>query len=216
MKIAIDGTAASGKGTLGKRLSKTLQLPYLDTGLLFRQTAYLYLKSKKSHCIDIFIDPETLNKVMNEINIKNLNFTTLQEDLYGKFASKIARIMDVRKKLKKIQLNFAKEMLKEKGGCILDGRDIGTNILPNADYKFFVDAPLNIRAERRYKQLQLNNNSLKLKEIELDLKIRDYQDKTREHAPLTKTKDSIYLNTGELDPSEVEKKALSFIKIKDF
>ena len=118
----------------------------------------------------------------------------------------------VRSKLKILQIEFVENMTKKKGGCILDGRDIGTKILPNADFKFYVDAPLEIRAKRRFEQLYSNDKSIKFKNILIDLEKRDYNDKSRDNSPLVLSKDSILLNTEFLNPNQVLKKALSYIK----
>ena len=115
-------------------------------------------------------------------------------------------------KLKILQIDYAKIMTKTEGGCILDGRDIGTEILPNADFKFYVDAPLEIRAKRRFKQLYSNNKSIEFKNILFDLEKRDFNDKSRKNSPLIHSKDSILLNTEFLNPNQVLKKAIYYIK----
>ena len=209
MKIAIDGTAASGKGTLSNLLSKTLKLPRLDTGLLYRKVAFKYIKLfPKQNTIDNSI----LKNILNNFDINDLDPESLQHDLYGNFASIIGKLDFVRYKLKKIQIEFVENMTKTKGGCILDGRDIGTKILPNADFKFYVDAPLKTRAKRRFEQLYTNDKSIEFKNIFFDLERRDFSDKSRDNSPLILSKDSILLNTEFLNPNEVLKKALSHIK----
>ena len=212
MKIAIDGTAASGKGTLSKLLSKALNLPNLDTGLLYRKVAFKYIKSIKSYPEQNTIDDSILNNILNDFDLNDLDQKTLKNDLYGNFASIIGKLDFVRYKLKIIQIEFVENMTKTKGGCILDGRDIGTKILPNADFKFYVDAPLKIRAKRRFEQLYSNDTSIKFENILLDLEKRDFSDKSRDNSPLILSKDSILLNTEFLNPNEVLKKALSYIK----
>ena len=212
MKIAIDGTAASGKGTLGKRLSKILKLPYLDTGLLYRKTAFMYINSKNPFTEDIAVDISELDKVLEKINFEKLDAEMLKDDLYGTFASKIGKLNKVRDKLKIIQIKYVKEMLKKKGGCILDGRDIGTEIMPNADYKFYVDASIEVRAKRRFDQLSSKQKSLDFNKILSDLKKRDSSDKSRINSPLIVAKESILIDSGLLNPLEVETKALSYIK----
>ena len=212
MKIAIDGTAASGKGTLSNLLSNELKLPRLDTGLLYRKLAFLYIKSVKLIPTQNTIDNSVLKTILNDFNLNNLSQETLKQDLYGNFASRIGKLDFVRNKLKIIQIEFVESMTKKKGGCILDGRDIGTKILPNADFKFYVDAPLEIRAERRFKQLYSNDKSIKFKNIVVDLEKRDFYDKSRENSPLILSEDSILLNTEFLKPSKVLKKALYYIK----
>ena len=103
-------------------------------------------------------------------------------------------------------------MTKKKGGCILDGRDIGTEILPNADFKFYIDAPIETRAKRRFKQLYSSNKSIEFKNILLDLEKRDISDKSRKNSPLILSKDSILIDTEFLNPHQVLKKVLNYIK----
>ena len=212
MKIAIDGTAASGKGTLSDHLSKELKLPRLDTGLLYRKLAFMYIKSVKSALTQNTIEDCTLKSILNDFDLNDLNPETLQKDLYGNFASRIGKLDFVRNKLKIIQIQFAENMTKKKGGCILDGRDIGTEIIPNADFKFYIDAPIEIRAKRRFKQLHSIDKSIKFKNILLDLEKRDISDKSRKNSPLISAKDSIFINTEFLNPRQTLKKALHYVK----
>ena len=212
MKIAIDGTAASGKGTLSCHLSKVLKLPRLDTGLLYRKVAFSYINSMKSLSLQKHIDNEILENVLNDFDFNDLDPETLKQDLYGNFASVIGQLDFVRNKLKIHQIEFVENMTKKLGGCILDGRDIGTKILPNADFKFYVDAPIKIRAERRYKQLYSNDKLIEFKKIILDLEKRDFTDKSRKNSPLVLSKDYILLDTEFLNPEQVLKKALYYIK----
>ena len=212
MKIAIDGTAASGKGTLSENLSEKFKLPRLDTGLLYRKLAFIYIKSSKLIPTLNAIDNSILKSILDDFDLNNLESETLKQDLYGNFASRIGKLDFVRKKLKIIQIEFAENMIKKKGGCILDGRDIGTEILPDADFKFYIDAPIETRAKRRYKQLYSTNKSIEFKNILLDLEKRDISDKSRKNSPLILSKDSILIDTEFLNPHQVLKKALYYIK----
>ena len=212
MKIAIDGTAASGKGTLSKHLSKELKLPRLDTGMLYRKLAFMYIKSIKLSSIQNIIDNSILKNILKDLNLNDLGSETLKQDLYGNFASRIGKLDFVRNKLKIIQIEFAENMTKIKGGCILDGRDIGSEILPNADFKFYIDAPIKTRAKRRYEQLYSIDKSIEFKNILLDLEKRDISDKSRKNSPLILLNDSIFIETEFLNPQQVFKKALNYIK----
>ena len=212
MKIAIDGTAASGKGTLSENLSKELKLPRLDTGLLYRKLAFMYIKSLKLIPTQNTIDNSILKTILNDFDLNDLEPETLKQDLYGNFASRIGKLNFVRNKLKIIQIDFVENMIKKKGGCILDGRDIGTEILPNADFKFYIDAPIETRAKRRFKQLYSTNKSIEFKNILLDLEKRDISDKSRKNSPLILSEDSILIDTEFLNPYQVLKKALYYIK----
>ena len=212
MKIAIDGTAASGKGTLSNLLSKALELPRLDTGLLYRKLAFTYIESTKLLPTQNTINKYILKNILNNFDLYDLDAETLKDDLYGNFASMIGKLDFVRNKLKILQIEFVNNMTKTKGGCILDGRDIGSKILPNADFKFYIDAPLKIRAKRRFEQLHINDKSIELKNIIIDLEKRDLSDKSRKNSPLILSKDSILIDTELLNPEEVLEKALSYIK----
>ena len=212
MQIAIDGTAASGKGTLSNLLSNALNLPRLDTGLIYRKVAFTYINYIKLIPETDVIDNSVLKKILNNFDLNDLDPETLNDDIYGNFASIIGKYDFVRSKLKIIQIEFVEKMTEKKGGCILDGRDIGTEILPNADFKFYIDAPIKIRAKRRFEQLYSNDKSIKFKNILIDLEKRDYNDKSRDNSPLILSKDSFLLNTEFLNPNQVLKKALSYIK----
>ena len=153
-----------------------------------------------------------MKNILNNFDLNNLESETLKHELYGNVASSIGKLDFVRNKLKILQIEFVENMMKSKGGCILDGRDIGTKILPNADFKFYVDAPIKTRAKRRYKQLYSNDRSIKFKNILFDLEKRDFSDKSRDNSPLIVSKDAILLNTEFLNPNQVLKKALYYIK----
>ena len=158
------------------------------------------------------IDNSILKNILNDFDFNNLDPETLRQDLFGNLASIIGKLDFVRNKLKVLQIKFVDNMTNTKGGCILDGRDIGTEIIPNADFKFYVDAPLEIRAKRRYAQLYLRDKSIKLKTIMFDLEKRDLSDKSRKNSPLTRSNQSILIDTELLNPNQVLKKALCYIK----
>ena len=153
-----------------------------------------------------------LDKIIQETNFNDLDAKSLQNELYGIYASKIAKFQIVRNKLKEIQINFSNQMLNDRSGCILDGRDIGTNILPNANYKFFIDANLEVRAKRRYEQLLSSSNTVDYNDILLNLKKRDGNDKYRSNSPLKPAKDAICIDTTSILPDNVVSIALSYIK----
>ncbi len=220
MKIAIDGTAGSGKGTLSKRLSKTLNYPYLDTGLLYRKVALEYknkfLKTKEKK---IIIIRNEILKVLENINFEKIESKELRHESIGFLASEIAKIPELREKLNYSQTSFAKEMQKTKGGCIIDGRDIGTNILPNAEVKIFVDASIKKRTERRIKELNLFDlNKQKkdhiFKSIFEEISLRDKSDYNRKISPLKIPEDALKIDTSLLTPQEVENIAINYIAQK--
>lgn len=201
--IAIDGPSASGKGTLSDLLSKKFNIPHLNTGGLYRGTA--------RKCIENNVDLNDekavceIAKTLTKEDIDNsLNFT---EDMGGK-ASIVAKIQCVRDALFQFQKNFA----NQEGGAILDGRDIGTVICPDADYKFFVIASAEKRAERRYKEMLEKGKKADYNIILQQLKDRDEKDMNREASPFKKADDAILIDTTNKNIQEVFEYVLSFIK----
>ena len=153
--VAIDGTAASGKGTLGKKIAEHFDFHYLDTGILYRVVAF-------SLQYDSDFSKISAQKVQNALNLltnKNFNITSLRNEKITQKASEISKNKIVRDSLLSYQRDFA----FQNGGSVLDGRDIGTVVCPDADVKIFVDADVKIRAKRRYDQLFINNKDLNLK-----------------------------------------------------
>ena len=215
MKIAIDGTAASGKGTLSTLLSNELKLPRLDTGLLYRKLAFIYIKSVKLINTQNTIDYSVLKTILNDFDLNNLDPETLKQDLYGNFASRIGKLDFVRNKLKIIQIEFVESMTKKNGGCILDGRDIGTKILPNADFKFYVDAPLEIRAKRRFNELIEKGQNVVLEDILESLKKRDESDMNRAISPLKIPNNAHIIDTSSLKPDAIVDKILNLYTITE-
>ncbi|MBE6446993.1 MAG: (d)CMP kinase [Alphaproteobacteria bacterium] len=171
--IAIDGPAGSGKGTLARKLASHFGFMYLDTGKLYRAVAYL---NKSIN--------ETLNLAAREIFdvITNIPDSDLRTAEIGQRASEIAKNTEIRSKMTKIQRDFAE--LQNGHGFVLDGRDIGTVVFPDAMCKLFITADLKIRAERRLQDLRKNGEKITYDEVLNQLANRDYQDTHREIAPL--------------------------------
>ncbi len=195
--IAIDGTAGSGKGTLAKSLSKKLNFDHLDTGILYRIYAYetVLNKNKKINLEEWFKSESDFNK--------------LRTEKISKIASTISQQKSVRAVLVDIQRNFANT--PPNGiGSVIDGRDIGSVIIPKAEIKFFIDADVEIRAERRVNQLNLKKseyqNTLK------NMIARDEKDSNRKHSPMIRPLDSHFIDTSNIDAEEVLKKAIRYIK----
>ena len=192
--IAIDGMAASGKGTLSKKLATHFGYDYLDTGLLYRRTAY--------EAIIANIDLDNLAEVLKVA--KNIDYTqSISEDLHtdeiGSVASRIAVYKGLRKELNKIQLDFP----NGRKGVVIDGRDIGTVIFPNADLKFFITASLEERAKRRYLQLKNKGKEIIFDVVLRDLKERDERDSKRLVAPTVAASDAVIIDSSELDADDV-------------
>ena len=201
-KIAIDSPAAAGAGTLAKSLAKHYNLIYLDTGKIFRYVAYLKLRFPKK-----FNDKFIKSKIKN-LKIKDLSNKSLLSDNVAIEASVIAKKISIRKLVHSFQLEIAYYPPKKYNGSVLDGRNITYEILPDAEFKFFITANLKTRAKRRYKELKPINNLITLDEVLKSIKKRDKSDYNRKISPLKKTKDSVLINTTNLS------KRACFLKIK--
>lgn len=214
MIIAIDGEAASGKGTLSKLLAKHLNFAYLDTGLLYRAIAYLTVVNNVNTN-----DYEEVARLSNKIDEQILLNPILKSNDIANIASIVAQIGGVRTALLKFQQDFAKNY-SQKGflGAILDGRDIGTHVIPNADIKFYITASLDERAKRRFLELETNIDNLsenpKYIEYLNSLKARDDADKNRTHNPLKPAEDSIIIDTTTMNVEESLSLLLRLLKEK--
>ena len=206
--VAIDGTAASGKGTLAKKTANHFGFKYLDTGILYRVVAY-YLKSSEIHSE---ISKQNVQDSLRLLFNKDFQLSHLRNEEISLKASIISKNKIVRDNL----LTYQREFAKQKGGTVLDGRDIGTVVCPNADIKIFVDADIEIRAKRRYDQyLKKNSDSnLNLSDIIDDLTKRDYIDKNRQLSPLVSAKDSYLLDTSNITSDDGLKKIIQIISRK--
>ena len=202
LKIAIDSPAAAGAGTLAKAISKHYNLFYLDTGKLYRFIAYLKIKFPKK------FNNKFIKSKINSLRIKDLADNNLLSDEVGTEASIISKIKSIRKIVYSIQINFAYNPPKRYKGSCLDGRDITYNIIPDADFKFYITANLKTRALRRYKELKRLKKKITYIRVLKSIKKRDKSDLNRKIAPLKKTKDSLLINTTNLN------KRSCFLKIK--
>ena len=210
MIIAIDGSAASGKGTLAKELALRLNYDYLDTGALYRAVALSLVKVG----MDVnYIDENQAVKCASELDLTLTKSPEIRTDRVASLASKIASLATVRAELLTLQRTFAAAPPSGKG-AVLDGRDIGTIILPNADLKFFIDANIGIRADRRTKELLHRGQSAIFRDVLADMKIRDYRDRTRLVAPLRAAEDAISIDTSNIDADALVVLALSYFKTK--
>ena len=202
IKIAIDSPAAAGAGTLGKAIAKHYNLAYLDTGKVYRLIALLKIRSPKKYNFKF------IKKKINKLKITDLEDKKLISDEVGTEASKIAKNKNIRNLIHSFQTSYAYNPPKKYNGSCLDGRDITYNIVPDANFKFFVTANLKTRALRRYKELKGLKKSVTYIEVLKSIKNRDKNDYNRKIAPLKKTKDSILINTSKLS------KRACFLKIK--
>ena len=208
MIIAIDGTAASGKGTLGRTLAMRLDLDYLDTGQLYRAVGYAALAAS----LDLnTATPEEIADIASKLDLSQSFGAELRTTDVGEAASKVAALGEVRQALLRKQRDFAEQPPHGKG-AVLDGRDIGTVVLPDADAKFYVDAAADIRANRRHLELVAAGETIEFSEVLSDLIKRDCRDKNRTVAPLIAADDAFFIDSSTKNAEEVLELALSCLQ----
>jgi CMP/dCMP kinase len=228
MLIAIDGPAASGKGTVAKQIAAHYGLEYLDTGRLYRLVGWELLKQNKtvipakagiqsqnkqnSEGLDSSFrwnDNSVLaTKIAKSLDLSKIGSEEIEAEEVGMAASIVSAIPEVRAAL----LEFQRTIAKSPKGAVLDGRDIGTIICPNADFKFFITAEPKARAKRRYLQLKGKGKKVKEQEILNDIIARDKRDSNRDVAPLVPAIDAIYIDTTNLGVEEVFEKVKGVIE----
>ena len=207
MIIAIDGSAASGKGTLAKRVAAEFGYDYLDTGALYRAVALRLINTGVNSSN---IDEKQAVNAASKLDLSLTQTAEIRTDKVAALASIVAAIGAVRAELLSLQRAFATAPPSGKG-AVLDGRDIGTIVLPDADIKFFIDADLDIRAERRTKELLQAGQSVMFHDVLADMKTRDDRDRTRLVAPLKAADDAITIDSSKIDAAVVLELALSHI-----
>jgi len=199
--IAIDGPSAAGKGTLALRLATHFRLPHLDTGLLYRAVGLGAEKSGRPAA-----------EVATDLQPSDLADPDLRTDRAGQAASKVAALPEVRANL----LNFQKKFASQASGAVLDGRDIGTVICPDAPVKLFVTASPEARAERRYQELRERGVDTIKPRVLAEMAERDRRDSERAAAPLRAAPDAFLLDTSDMDADAAFAAALAFIERKGF
>jgi len=207
MIIAIDGTLASGKGTLAKKLATHFNLPHMDTGALYRATGVAAMRAK----VDLS-DEEACADIASKLELSLYPDAELRTAEAGQAASKVAALPKVRQALFDLQRSFA----MQEGGAVLDGRDIGTVVCPEADVKFWVDAAVEERARRRCLELEKAGKPISQEDMVKELKERDERDKSRATAPMKAADDAFVLDTTVMTPAEVIKAALEHARNKGF
>ncbi len=196
--IAIDGTAASGKGTISKKIAQNYSVPHLDTGLLYRLVGYKVLQG---------VDPVS---AASQLHADELNVLDLKTLRVSNAASEVAKNPSVRAHLLAFQRDFA----SKPGGAVLDGRDIGTVICPNADIKFFITASPDIRAHRRYKELLGLGHSISFEKVLREIQERDERDSNRKQSPMVPAVDAIKIDTSDMTINEVYESVSKIIDSK--
>jgi len=205
--IAIDGPAAAGKGTLARRIAKALDFSHLDTGLLYRAIGLAVLQAKK--------DPtdETIALVAAEgLESFQLNDPALRQDDVAGAAAKVAALPKVRERLLQFQRDFAIAPPDGKRGSVVEGRDIGTVVLPDANLKIFLTAAIEIRAERRLKELRERGLKSIRSQLLREMRERDRRDENRAVSPLRPAEDAVMLDTTDLDADAVFETAMTIIR----
>jgi cytidylate kinase len=203
MVITIDGPAASGKGTLAQRLATHFGLPHLDTGLLYRAVGERLIAS--GHPLD---DVQAAVRAARSVELEELDRSRLMKSGLGEAASRVAAMPDVRAALLGLQRSFA----AAPGGAVLDGRDTGTVVCPNADAKLFVVATTEARAARRHKELSARGEKTTYDEVLADIRRRDERDAARAVAPLKPAPDAVLLDTTDLDIEAAFQEALKIVR----
>ena len=214
--IAIDGPAGAGKSTIAKAVAKKLQIIYVDTGAMYRAMALYMIREKvdptdaaaisaKCRDADITIAYEGNEQVVY-LNGENVN-PYLRTEEVGNMASTTSVQPEVRKKLVELQ-----QTLAAKTDCIMDGRDIGTCVLPNAQVKIYLTASSEVRARRRYDELTAKGETCDLEKIKADIEDRDYRDMHREHSPLKQAEDAILVDTSDMTIEEVIEHIMSLCR----
>ncbi|MGQ0455438.1 MAG: (d)CMP kinase [Hyphomicrobium sp.] len=203
--IAIDGPAASGKGTLAKRIADHYRLPCLDTGLLYRAVARDV--AARGAALE---DAEAAVAAARALDASTLDDPKLRGPAAGDAASIVARIAPVRAALLDYQRAFAAKL----GGAVLDGRDIGTVVCPNADIKIFVTATAEERARRRHLEHRARGDDISYDTVLADIRRRDARDTSRDIAPLEAAADALRLDTTDLDADQALKAALAMIEAR--
>tara|TARA_B100000686_G_scaffold19030_2_gene17532 strand:- start:1206 stop:1844 length:639 start_codon:yes stop_codon:yes gene_type:complete len=206
MIIAVDGPAASGKGLLSTLIAKKLDLVRLDTGLLYRAVGQALPDSE-----DLKIDKKIVINAAKNLKISDLENSALKSENSGVVASKVAVIPEVRQYLLKFQQKFGKKPPFGKRGVVLDGRDIGTVVFPNADHKIFLTANANIRAQRRFAELGKKGIKVKYSRVLDDIISRDERDLERDISPLVMAEDAFLIDSSNLKPNQVLDIAIKYI-----
>ena len=205
MIIAIDGPSASGKGTLAKKLAEHYQFAYLDTGLLYRKVAFDVLEAGGDPA-----DKDAAEKAALGLDMTNVEESRLRTPQIAEAASIVAAEPRVRAAV----LQFQRQFAKNSQGAVLDGRDIGSFVCPDADIKIFVSASEKIRAKRRFLELVAAGYSGTLEQVSRDIKARDARDRNRKTAPLKQAEDAYLLDTSNLDIETAFRSAVEWIDSK--
>lgn len=213
MIIAFDGPAGSGKSTIAKIISEKLGITYLDTGAMYRAVTLYFLENNvdfnDENQVKINLEKIELEFINDKLYLNNKDVSVqIREKNVNDNVSFVSAIRIVREKMVDLQ-----RKMSGKKSVVLDGRDIGTVVFPNADYKFYITASVDVRARRRYEEeLEKGISNLSFDEVKKSMENRDYIDSNREVTPLRKADDAIEIDTSDMSIEEVLEKILSYIK----
>ena len=209
--VAIDGPSSSGKSTIAKLVAKHFNFIYIDSGSIYRAITYLALKNNlvNTQSIDVVSLIDLLNNSSisfsfnsNNQNIIKIDDISVDNEIRTFKISNNVSLIAEKNEIRKYVLKIQKDISKNKS-VVMDGRDIGSFVFPNADFKFFLDASLDVRSFRRWNELKLSEKDLKFEDVKKDLLKRDENDINRKFSPLIRSKDSILIDSDHLDVNEV-------------
>ena len=204
ISIAIDGPAGAGKSTIAKRLAKELGFYYVDTGAIYRTVAYfmdlLGVSPKDTDGVSRYIDELTIEIEYDEAGVQHMimNGMDVSDDIRTPDISQKASLVSAQPVVREMLLDMQRDVAK-KHNVIMDGRDIGTVVLPRANVKIFLTASAEVRAQRRHTELLAKGSKDSFEKVLADIKLRDHQDSTRAIAPLKQAKDAVLVDTSALD-----------------
>ncbi|MBQ1901744.1 MAG: (d)CMP kinase [Lachnospiraceae bacterium] len=216
MNIAIDGPAGAGKSTIAKRVSKKLGYVYVDTGAMYRTMALYFLRNKidgsdeaavSASLDDVSVEIKYVDGEQKVLLNKEDVTGLIRTEEVGNMASATSKYSAVREKLLELQRDLARKM-----DVVMDGRDIGTTILPDAEVKIYLTASVDARGQRRYDELKARGVECDLEQIKKDIEDRDYRDMHREVSPLKQAADAYYLDSSDMDIDEVTEAIIQRIK----
>ncbi len=202
LRITCDGGAATGKTTGAKMIAKKYGLKFLSSGLLYRYSSYLILKHSPKNKI-LF-----LKKRFKNLNYNKLSKINLHTPKISSHSAEIAKILSVRNILKKYQIKF----IRQSKGCVLEGRDASTKILPDSDVKFFFKCNLETAAKRRFLELKKRGIKINYNNVKKALKLRNISDKKRKHSPLKKAKNAVLVDTKKLNKQAMLNKMIKHVE----
>ena len=217
--VAIDGPSSSGKSTIAKLVAKHFNFIYIDSGSIYRAITYLALKNNlvNTQSIDVVSLIDLLNNCSisfsfnsNNQNIIKIDDVSVDNEIRTFEISNNVSLIAEKNEIRKYVLKIQKDISKNKS-VVMDGRDIGSFVFPNADFKFFLDASLDVRSFRRWNELKLSEKDLKFEDVKKDLLKRDENDINRKFSPLIRSKDSILIDSDHLDVNEVVDQIIDII-----